>query len=64
MPAPEDGQPRRVRELWQKEVLARHRWGRHGDRGVEEVARLQKIWEAAQPLDQRCGALLRRVSGE
>ncbi len=48
-------------EKWEQEIFARHRWGRHGERAKEEHARLKKFWEAAQPLDESCKAILEQI---
>lgn len=45
-------------EDWEREALATHRWGRHGDRALKQHARLQKLWETAQPLDESCRTIL------
>jgi hypothetical protein len=48
-------------DVWEREVLARHRWGRHGDAAGEELARLRELREAAGPLDEKCGALVEQI---
>ena len=39
-------------EPWEEEVLARHRWGRHGPRAQEELERLRKLRPAAGELNE------------
>lgn len=53
---------------WEKEVLAQHRWGRlfrwfkvDKDRPQRELARLRKLWEAAQPLDEACRSIVGQI---
>jgi hypothetical protein len=48
-------------DLWEREVLARHRWGRHGGAAKGELARLRKLREAAGPLGRKCGAVLEQI---
>jgi hypothetical protein len=48
-------------ELWEHEVLARHRWGRHGDAAKDELARLRKLREAAGPLGRRGEAVMEQI---
>lgn len=48
-------------DVWEREVLARHRWGRHGDVAEEELARLRKLREAAGPLDGKCEAVIEQI---
>jgi len=50
---------RRMREKWEDEILAVHRWGRFrhwfgrdDERGVQEHLRLKKVWESARPFDE------------
>jgi hypothetical protein len=50
-----------VLEEWEQELLARHRWGQHGNRASEEYARLKKFWKAAQPLSQKCKAVIEQI---
>lgn len=47
--------------MWEREVLAQHRWGRHGDMASEELARLRKLWEAAQPVNQSCETIMEQI---
>jgi len=49
------------REPWEEEIFYPHRWGRHGDKAVEEHARLKPLWETAQPLDQRCREVMGKI---
>lgn len=48
-------------EVWEQEILARHRWGRHDDRAPEELALLKPLWEAACPLDEPCQAIMEQI---
>jgi hypothetical protein len=48
-------------ELWESEVVARHRWGRHGDVAKGELARLRKLREAAGPLGRRGEAVIEQI---
>ena len=41
-----------VRERWEEEVVAEHRWRRHGDKASAERSRLWQLWDAAQPVAQ------------
>lgn len=57
-----------VREAWEEEVLAGHRWGRlfqwfkiKDDRAAEEHARLKKLWESAQPLDESSKGVVEQI---
>ena len=61
MSATNDKQGARVRELWEAEILARHRWGQHGDKAQEELARLQTLWEAARPIESPCLAIAEQI---
>ncbi len=47
---------------WEKEVLARHRWGRYGDKANQEHARLKQLYEKAQPLDGPCQAIIDQIT--
>lgn len=49
-------------DRWEREVLARHRWGRHGGLAREELARLRKLREAAGPLGRRCEAVIEQIA--
>lgn len=48
-------------DIWEREVLARHRWGRHGDAARGELARLRKLREAAGPLGRKGGAVMEQI---
>jgi hypothetical protein len=48
-------------DLWEREVIARHRWGRHGDVAKGELARLRKMREAAGPLGRRGEAVIEQI---
>ncbi len=62
MTAPDVSGDQGMREPWEKEILARHRWGQHGDdRASEELARLGKLWDAAQPLGNACRDITRQI---
>lgn len=57
-----------VREAWEEELFAMHRWGRFSfwfeqddERGKEEHRRLKKLWKAAQPLDDSCRAIMKQI---
>ena len=40
-----------AKDAWQQGVLARHRWGQHGeDTAQTECARIGELWGAAQPI--------------
>lgn len=54
-----DGGSPAIRQAWEEEVLAGHRWGRmfewfqvSDDRGAAEHARLKELWESAPLLDE------------
>ena len=51
-----------VREVWEQEVLARHRWGQHGDRATDEHKRLKRLWEAAQPPSENCNSIIEQIA--
>ena len=61
MSTPPQGQEREARPAWEREVLARHRWGQHGEKANEELARLRKLWESAQPLDPSCQEIVEQI---
>jgi len=48
-------------EKWEQEILAHHRWGRHGDKAHEEHVRLKKLWETAQPFDESCQEIINQI---
>jgi hypothetical protein len=48
-------------DLWEREVLARHRWGRHGDAAGEELGRLRELRGAAGPLDGKRQTLIEQI---
>lgn len=48
-------------EVWEREVLAGHRWGKHGDQANAEHTRLRKMWEAIQPVDDSCRAAIDQI---
>jgi len=50
-----------VCEAWEEEVLAGHRWGRHGDRADGELTRLRKLWNGARPLGKAAAAVLEEI---
>ena len=57
-----DGSVKEARgEGWAQDVLARHRWGQHGDRAAEEHARLCRLWAAAQPLDDTALTIVEQI---
>jgi len=45
-----DDRDSQVREGWEKELFAQHRWGSREEKAAEEHARLRDLWKAAQPL--------------
>jgi hypothetical protein len=57
----ETSPPPQQRAAWEEEVLARHRWGRHGERAGREHARLAELWRRAEPLDTDAEAVLAQV---
>jgi hypothetical protein len=61
MAATSENDGTRPDDVWEREVLARHRWGRHGDAAGEELARLRELREAAGPLGEKCGALAEQI---
>jgi hypothetical protein len=52
---------RRRRKAWENEILANHRWGQHGDKALDELGRLTKLWEMAQPLDPSCSEVITQI---
>lgn len=57
-------------ELWEKELLAGHRWGRmaiwfdiNDDRGVNEHTRLKELWQAAQPISESSTKIIEQIIG-
>ncbi|UCC67074.1 MAG: hypothetical protein JSV79_07960, partial [Armatimonadota bacterium] len=50
MAAHNDDRDSPVREGWEEEVFAQHRWGSREEEAAEEHARLRDLWKAAQPL--------------
>lgn len=50
------------REPWAHELLARHRWGRYGEKAGEEHARLKQLYEKAQPLDSSCQTVVDQIT--
>lgn len=50
-----------VREVWEQEVLARHRWGQHGDRASKEHTHLKNLWEATQPPSKNCNSIIEQI---
>lgn len=61
MVAPGDEDATCADGVWEREVLARHRWGRHGDAAREELARLRELHRAAGPLDAKCEKVVEQV---
>lgn len=49
------------RAKWEQEILARHRWGRHGDRAKPEHKQLKKLYEKTIPLDSSCQAIIDQI---
>jgi len=49
-------------ETWETEVLARHRWGQHGDdRAESERSRLETLWARIQPTDEATNKILDQI---
>ncbi|UCH77568.1 MAG: hypothetical protein JSU81_07460 [Candidatus Coatesbacteria bacterium] len=48
--------------VWEREVLAPHRWGRHGNAAGEELARLRELREAAGPLSANAEAIIAQIA--
>jgi hypothetical protein len=61
MVAPGDEDATRADGVWQREVLARHRWGRHGGAAKEELARLRKLRGAAGPLGRSYERIVEQI---
>ena len=49
------------REVWEKEVLVRHRWGQHGDKATKELSRLRMLWNAIQPVDDNTNRIIDQI---
>jgi len=57
-----DKNDRKMLEEWEEEVLFGHRWGSHGvDVANKELARLKKLWEKAQQLDDNCKRIIYQI---
>ena len=50
-----------LREAWEKEIFAQHRWGQHGEKATEEHGRISKLAESAQPLDESCRIIMDNI---
>ena len=50
-----------TRETWEEEILARHRWGQHGDKAKLEHSRLKQIWESIQPVDDATREIAKQI---
>ncbi len=61
MVAPGDEDETRADRVWEREVLARHRWGRHGGAAKEELARLRKLRDAAGPLGRSYEKIVEQI---
>jgi hypothetical protein len=48
-------------DVWEREVLARHRWGRRGDAAGEELARLRELREAAGPFSANAETIIAQI---
>ncbi|UCD58893.1 MAG: hypothetical protein JSV16_07245 [Candidatus Hydrogenedentota bacterium] len=48
-------------EAWEKEVLARHRWGQQGDRAREELSRLRLLWNSIHPVDDNIERIIDQI---
>ena len=56
--------PEQSMETWEKEILARHRWGQHGEDVADaERIRLRKLCDAAGPLDAPLEKLVGQIIG-
>jgi hypothetical protein len=51
-----------AREPWEEEVLAGHRWGRHGEKAVTEHFRLRQLWAAAQPMNNDTRRIMDQIA--
>jgi hypothetical protein len=61
MTTPEAAQTGDLQALWQNEVSARHRWGRHEGGASAEIARLQALWSAVEPRKDVHGVLIKQI---
>jgi hypothetical protein len=59
---------RRNREVWEEEILAKHRWGRlplwfgsHKGAAKKEHSRLKKLWKRSQPLDVESHRIIKQI---
>jgi len=50
-----------TRETWEDEILARHRWGQHGDKAESECSRLKQVWESIQPVDGATREIVKQI---
>jgi len=48
-------------ETWEKEVLARHRWGQHGDLAERELSRLRPLWARIHPVDENTRKIVKQI---
>ncbi len=49
------------RKVWEDEVLARHRWGQHGEKATEELSRLRALWDSIQPVNDDTGKVIDQI---
>ncbi len=50
------------RESWENEILARHRWGQHGNRARSELLRFRKLWDVVQVVDRNTKAIIEQIT--
>ena len=50
-----------LREVWEKEVIAKHRWGQHGNKAAEELSRLRRLWDSIHPVDYNTNRIIDQV---
>ncbi len=48
-------------EKWEREVFARHRWGRFSNKVHEEHAHLKRLWKLAQACDEACQGIIDQI---
>ena len=49
-------------ESWEQEILARHRWGQHGEAAAAEHVRLMALWQAAQPVSEATRRIAEQIT--
>ena len=50
-----------MREEWEQEVLAGHRWGRHGDKAGAEHSRLRHLWGTVEPVTDNTRGIIKQI---